>query len=108
MSLAHELIEAFPKQETPAHTENREGFYHLLEMEGTCESASLAYIIRDLILKNLQPGSSLFKSNQFFESEVWRSFPVGNAGSVLQYGTIYAWRHAFGDKGQRSFGSLWS
>lgn len=45
--LAHELIEAFPKQETPAHTENREGFYHLLEMEGTCESASLAYIIRD-------------------------------------------------------------
>ena len=30
------------------HIENREGFYHLLDMEGTCESArSVSYIIRD-------------------------------------------------------------
>lgn len=45
--LAHEFIGLMPEQETPAHTEKREGFYHLVQMEGTCESAHITYIIRD-------------------------------------------------------------
>ena len=30
-----------------SHTEGREGFYHLTDMKGNVESASLSYIIRD-------------------------------------------------------------
>ena len=36
-----------PAHETPEHTENREGFYHLMHMEGDEETAKLAYIVRD-------------------------------------------------------------
>ena len=36
-----------PPAETPAHTEGREGFYHLTEMRGDEETATLRYIIRD-------------------------------------------------------------
>lgn len=45
--LAYEFMGRMPQKETPAHTEKREGFYHLVQMEGTCESAHLTYIIRD-------------------------------------------------------------
>ncbi len=33
--------------ETPATTEGREGFYHLTDMEGNVEHATLSYILRD-------------------------------------------------------------
>ena len=33
--------------ETPATTEGREGFYHLTDMEGDVEKATLSYILRD-------------------------------------------------------------
>ena len=33
--------------ETPATTEGREGFYHLTDMEGNVEKATLSYILRD-------------------------------------------------------------
>ena len=36
-----------PQSETPRETAGRQGFYHLLQMEGTVASASLDYIIRD-------------------------------------------------------------
>ena len=36
-----------PPEETPAHTEGYEGFYHLIESHGDCEYAELIYIIRD-------------------------------------------------------------
>lgn len=36
-----------PKDEIPAKTENREGFYHLCEMSGNVDRAKLNYIIRD-------------------------------------------------------------
>lgn len=42
-----EIAMALPSDETPSHTEGREGFFHLIEMEGNVESAKLAYIIRD-------------------------------------------------------------
>ncbi len=45
--MAAEFISLLPAAETPAHTEGREGFYHLVEMSGTPEQASLAYILRD-------------------------------------------------------------
>lgn len=42
-----ELAYSFPQAETPEHTENYEGYYHLLGFHGTCESTRLDYIIRD-------------------------------------------------------------
>lgn len=42
-----EINSMIPNLETPAHTELYEGFFHLCEMEGTVENATLQYIIRD-------------------------------------------------------------
>lgn len=36
-----------PQDEIPAKTEGYEGFFHLIEMSGECENATLVYIIRD-------------------------------------------------------------
>lgn len=45
--MAAEIAMALPKNETPAMTEGREGFYHLVQMEGDVSSAKLVYIVRD-------------------------------------------------------------
>ncbi|MBR6650321.1 MAG: peptidase T [Clostridia bacterium] len=45
--LAAEFINMMPKSETPAHTEEYEGFYHLCDMKGDETLAQLFYIIRD-------------------------------------------------------------
>ena len=42
-----EIAMALPKEETPAHTSGREGFFHLTDMSGDVASATLSYIIRD-------------------------------------------------------------
>jgi tripeptide aminopeptidase len=45
--VAMEFHAMLPPAETPAHTEGYEGFYHLTDMRGNEEEASLHYIIRD-------------------------------------------------------------
>lgn len=45
--LAVEFAKMLPDNETPETTEGYQGFYHLIHMEGGCEQAKLAYIIRD-------------------------------------------------------------
>lgn len=45
--VAMEINAMLPSLETPAHTELREGFFHLSKMEGTVEQARLSYGIRD-------------------------------------------------------------
>lgn len=45
--LAMELNDMLPGAEVPAHTEKREGFYHVTDFEGTVEKTFLKYIIRD-------------------------------------------------------------
>ncbi len=45
--IATELAMLFPKEETPAHTEGYEGFYHLTDLSGNCERATVQYIVRD-------------------------------------------------------------
>ncbi|QEK12654.1 peptidase T [Crassaminicella thermophila] len=42
-----ELNAMLPDKEIPAYTEGYEGFYHLNEIEGNVEKASMYYIIRD-------------------------------------------------------------
>lgn len=45
--IATELAQLLPSVQTPSHTEGREGFFHLTEMEGNVAFAKLSYIIRD-------------------------------------------------------------
>ena len=45
--VATEFAALLPECETPEHTVEYEGFYHLIGMEGSVEYASLTYIIRD-------------------------------------------------------------
>lgn len=47
LKLAVEFDSLLPQDEVPEKTEGREGFYHLLGINGTVEEASLGYIIRD-------------------------------------------------------------
>ncbi len=45
--LACEISSMLPSAETPAYTEDREGFYHLTDISGDVENAEMAYIVRD-------------------------------------------------------------
>lgn len=45
--IANQFAIMLPRWETPEHTEGYEGFYHLVNIEGTVEKTVLTYIIRD-------------------------------------------------------------
>ena len=45
--LACEISSMLPAAETPAHTQDREGFYHLTDIKGDVENAEISYIVRD-------------------------------------------------------------
>lgn len=47
MLIANKLIAMLPAEETPAHTEGYEGFYHLHNIHGNVDETTLQYIIRD-------------------------------------------------------------
>ncbi|MFO7659070.1 MAG: peptidase T [Bacteroidales bacterium] len=47
MLIAMELNSMLPGHQTPEHTDNYEGFYHLTEFNGTVETTMVNYIIRD-------------------------------------------------------------
>ena len=49
-----DLITAFPPEETPAHTEGREGFYHLLSIKAACEKTEVTYLVRDHCKKQFE------------------------------------------------------
>ena len=42
-----EIASLLPENETPAHTEGREGFYHLTDFSGDIAHAKMNYIVRD-------------------------------------------------------------
>ena len=45
--VAMEINNCLPSMETPRGTEDYEGFYHLIKINGSCERAELVYIVRD-------------------------------------------------------------
>ncbi len=47
LHIAMEFNQLLPAHERPEHTEGYEGFFHLHQMAGTVEKASLSYLIRD-------------------------------------------------------------
>ncbi|CZQ84861.1 peptidase m20 [Trichococcus palustris] len=47
IKLALAFDDALPQEEVPEKTEKREGFYHLMGIEGNVEESKMVYIIRD-------------------------------------------------------------
>ncbi len=47
LTLARRYAALLPAEEVPELTENYEGFFHLLSLQGTVERAELSYILRD-------------------------------------------------------------
>ena len=47
MYIAQDFINSLPRLETPEHTEDRQGFFHLSSIKGDVEETVLEYIIRD-------------------------------------------------------------
>lgn len=47
MYIATDYINSLPRLETPEHTQNRQGFFHLCSVKGEVDSTELQYIIRD-------------------------------------------------------------
>ena len=54
MLIANEYLTRLPKEEVPEKTENYQGFYHLISMDGGVESSTLQYIIRDFDMDNYE------------------------------------------------------
>ena len=57
-NVAMEFHSALPAMERPEHTEGREGFYHLTDMQGDVSYAKLDYILRDHDLSKLEEKKS--------------------------------------------------
>ncbi|RMB56243.1 peptidase T [Dokdonia sinensis] len=47
MYIATDYINSLPRLETPEHTSDREGFFHLYRLDGGVDNTKLEYIIRD-------------------------------------------------------------
>ena len=90
--LAMEFHSLLPEGETPAHTEGREGFYHLTDMGGNAEEAFLEYIIRDHdrakfeARKQLvkQAAAEMQKRHGEDSTNLWMQDSYYNMGEVIQ------------------------
>lgn len=60
--VACEIQSHLPENETPAHTEGREGFFHLTDMQGDVASATLSYIVRDHDKKSFESRLNLLRT----------------------------------------------
>ena len=76
MLIANELAAMLPANETPAHTQGYEGFYHLVGMQGTVEESTLSYIIRD------HDRARFEARKQFIETVVARINELYGAGTA--------------------------
>ncbi len=54
MHIAMEYNELLPIVQRPEYTENYEGFYHLISMQGEVEESQLTYIVRDHDMEKFQ------------------------------------------------------
>ena len=76
MYYATEFINALPRLETPEHTEDYEGFFHLHNIDGKVEETVLEYIIRDHDKDKFEARKALMKKivmdlNTKFEDDVF-------------------------------------
>src|SRR5690625_315887 len=59
--MAAEYIEKFPEEETPEHTEDYEGFNHLISVSGDVKKAEVVHIIRDFERETFEKRKQLAK-----------------------------------------------
>lgn len=59
--VANEMINRFPKNETPEKTEKKQGFYHVHNISGSVEKTELECIIRDFDKKNFEARKDFIK-----------------------------------------------
>ena len=64
--VAMEYNMLLPQHEIPFCTENREGFYHLAELNGTIETAVLSYMLRDHDAKKLKEREEMMEKAASF------------------------------------------
>ena len=75
MYIATDYINSLPRLETPEHTEDRQGFFHLYSIEGEVDSTKLQYIIRDHDKEHFEARKEMMlkladELNSQFEKEV--------------------------------------
>ena len=72
-AIACEIESKIPKNETPEHTEGREGFYHLTDISGNVEKAELSYIVRDHDMQKFFESNRLFEKNRKRDAgSIWK------------------------------------
>ena len=54
MYIATDYINSLPRLETPEHTQDRQGFFHLYSVKGEVDSTELQYIIRDHVKEHFE------------------------------------------------------
>lgn len=66
LRMANEFVNLIPANESPEHTEGYEGFYHLMDIHGGVEEATVRYIIRDHSREIFEKRKQLFldKANE--------------------------------------------
>ncbi|PJI07869.1 MULTISPECIES: peptidase T [Clostridium] len=70
ISIAEEFMNLLPKNEVPEHTENYEGFYHIVGIQGSIEETKLHYIIRDFSKKEFENKKKfMLKAAEFINSK---------------------------------------
>ncbi len=59
--IATDFINSLPRLETPEHTEGREGFFHLTDINGEVDKTVLEYIIRDHDKEKFEARKEIFQ-----------------------------------------------
>jgi tripeptide aminopeptidase len=81
MRIAFQMAVMLPRWETPEHTQDYEGFYHLTSMQGTVEETVLTYIIRDHDRARFE---SRKKEIEHLVRKVNREFGEGTASAEIR------------------------
>ena len=61
MKIAMELQSMLPEQEAPEHTEGYEGFFHLMELNGSVEETTMGYLIREFDAEKYESRKALMQ-----------------------------------------------
>ena len=80
--IACEIAARLPEKETPAHTEMREGFFHLTDISGDVVSAKLSYIIRDHDKNLFESRLNLLRT---LEVEMNQKYGANTVDLTIQY-----------------------
>ncbi|WP_308992137.1 peptidase T [Mariniflexile litorale] len=78
MYIAQEFINSLPRLETPEHTDEYQGFFHLSSIKGEVEETVLEYIIRDHDFGHFEARKAVMKklTNELNEQYGWEVISV--------------------------------